>query len=280
MCSSDLHRNRNDNRLLLVTGLRYRHVRTEGAHVLVRPVFPSFQTESYIAESATKIAVPGHVIFPDEGLIKISSRNDEQIVPYRISRNKESIFLHLMEETRAPYDAQSKVSLTPPVTCIKYNVARNSWLLPIKETKYFSKRGVLILSPGSEQEERIAYRGQSFVLSLDRPLQHRHARGSIVQFKGASVKTNLIDKVARGSQTFMVQGIAEEIPEGQIVVEPGEQFSEERRFQMIEKYFELSCPTQFSHPAESEVWESRLESPLRYDAFQGSYLITDRKSVV
>ena len=56
--------------------------------------------------------------------------------------------------------------------------------------------------------------------------------------------------------------------------DPGEQFNEVRHFRVLDRYFEVANPTRFKHEVNAEISEVTLESPLRYEAFQGSHFIT------
>ena len=268
------HRRWGDNRLALEAGLRYRHIPSKANPVLVRPILPNFTLGMDLAGETCEIPLTANVVFPEQGLVKLINGNSYQITPYRLRKTDAGSFLILHEKSRAQLTALTVISLTPPLTTLKYHVSRKTWLLPVQDTRYFHKRGWLILSPGSDYEERVPFRGEVLRLKLDKALQYRHGVGSIVQIKNTLTKTNITHKTRRNADSIMIQCLGEEIGCGEIIIEPGEENQEIRSFTVSDKFFDLARPTRFVHPVNHEVWESRLESPLRYPAFQGRHIIT------
>ncbi len=268
------HRKREENRLSLDAGLRYRHSVCHESQVLVRPRLPFFSLAQECVQGTDCIEIPENIVFPETGLVKFCDSDRFWIVPYRIENKEGKDFLSLTQKTKEPFSEKTNIFLTPPVAKLKYTVKKNTWLLPLQDNEYFSKRGTLILSPDTEQEERIFFQGETLRIRLSSPLLFTHRRGTLVSIKGMTLKSKLTHKAYRRSEFITIQGFPEDIVSGEIMLDPGEEIQEIHSFSIAEKYFELTTPTRFRHPEGSQVWEAKLESPLRYEALQGSHLIT------
>lgn len=268
------HRKREENRLSLDAGLRYRHSVCPESQVLVRPRLPFFSLVEECPKGSSCIEIPDNTVFPQSGLVKFSYPANSWIVPYSLECKENKNFLKLALETKEPLPKETKVCLTPPVSTLTHAVKKNIWLLPLQDNQYFSKRGTLILSPDTDQEERISFQGETLRIRLESPLIFTHKRGALIAVKGMTLKSKLTQKAYKKSEFITIQGFPENIASGEIILDMGEEIQEIHRFSIAERYFELTTPTRFRHAAGSEVCEAKLESPLRYEAFQGSHLIT------
>jgi hypothetical protein len=267
------YRHVNSNELFLTAGLRYRHVHTPQSPVLVRPLLPSFTLASPVAEGSSEIPL-GKSSFPPAGLVKFyHPKHGEFLCGYTMKQNDKNIFLQLEGKTPVSYETGTRVSLTPPVTVLESVTAKGSLLLHVKSSKHFSRRGTLILSPDTEQEERLPFYREALVLELNAPLGNYHRDGSFVQLERTS-KSKLIRKALAGEKTIFVHGFGEDISAGTLTISHGQSHQEMRQFRVVHSYIYLGSPTRFHHPVACQVWEAKLESPLRYEAFQGSHLIT------
>lgn len=267
------YRHVNSSELVLTAGLRYRHVHTQQSPVLVRPLLPSFALSAPVAEGSCEIPLD-KTCFPPAGLVKFSHpKHGEFVDSYNLVHNDRGIFLQLAGKTPVSYESGTKVSLTPPATTLQAIAVKGSLLLQVKSSRHFSRRGTLILSPDTEQEERLPFFREALLLELDAPLANSHRDGSFVQFDLTS-KSKLLHKAAAGSTTIFVHGSGEDVGDGNIVISPGQSHQEKREFRVVNYYIYLGSPTRFHHQASCQVWEAKLESPLRYEAFQGSHLIT------
>ena len=166
------------------------------------------------------------------------------------------------------------ISLHPPVTTLKEKSTKKNWLLSVKDTDYFTKRGILILSPYTDREERVIFRGKLFELTLSQPVKYKHKKGSVVRIEDPNSTSNIIKSISSKSKSVLIQNIPEGIKKGKIIIDVGEQNQEIHEFEVSKKYLELATPKMFKHPADSQIWEAKLESQLRYTASQGDFLIT------
>ncbi|HRU51837.1 MAG TPA: DUF3754 domain-containing protein [Planctomycetota bacterium] len=261
------HRKPNSPILHLDTGLRYRHIPTEDNPVLVRPILPQFTTEE---ECTDKIPLPYDITFSEKGLVKIQYNQTTKIIPYTLVKN--TLQLHDTESSNIPTNAI--VRLIPPTTTIQKKIAARSVYLPVVSTKYFNKRGLLIIAPDTSTEERVIPQGETIELKLTSPLQFNHNINIIVQLKDTNLKTKTIAFAARKATKLILQAFSEDISHGQIILDPGENNQEICDFQVIKRYFELTTPTRYTHFPNEKVIEAKLESPLKYEAYQGNHIIT------
>lgn len=266
------HRQPNSCVLQLDTGLRYRHIPTPEHPVFVRPILPCFTTTEEV--KATSIFIPNNLCFPENGLVKIQSKDELEIQSYHLIQENGDTFLSLDNSLKETYPMQTKISLTPPSTQIQKKVARGSLFLPVASTKFFNMRGLLILAADTETEERITLQGETVKLSLTNALQFRHNTNSIVQLKDSTIKSKIILNAPKNTKQLIVQAFSEDITEGELILDPGEKNQEICTFKIVQKFFELTAPTKFIHYPDEEVIEASLESPLKYGAFQGNHIIT------
>ncbi len=265
------HRKRGENNLFLDGGLRYRHSPTPNHPVLVRPMPPQIILTSEVNSQSLEIRVPSEVQFPKEGLLKLDSIGAYEILPYF---HKDERTLQLQLAPQRVYPLGTFVTLTPPITRLSQNLKKGDLLAAVEHTQYFHKRGILIFAPNTEFEERIPFRGEIWELSLEKPLKIKHRQGSLVFLKDIGVKSNLIYESNSKTKKIYIQGITEDINQGIIQIDPGENYQETVSFKVVGKSFDLNATPQFFHSKNTIIWEAILESPLRYEAFQGSHLIT------
>lgn len=266
------HREKNGDNLILSAGLRYRHTPSHDSPVLVRPVLPSFKLAVPLEAGTIEIPVPDVSKFPAEGYVRLAKGTGRDFVTaYVVTETFHGFALLITDKTPVTYEAGIEVTLTPPMSEIAMPVAKGSWLIPVKETKTFGNRGAVILSPGTQQEERCPFYREALQLELERPLKYVYSKGSSAYLE--NVKSKLISKAKKGSRSVMVQGVAADITRGTITISSPQNLQETCDFKLSYKYLYLGKPTENYHPEKSEVWESTYESPLRYEVFQGSYLI-------
>lgn len=267
------YRHRNSNKLRLTGGLRYRHSVLAHAPVLVRPVLPSFTLPAFIVEGSSAVPLPLATFFPPTGLVRFAPGTAKDfIVAYSILSTLHGSSLYLEAKTPVAYEPGTAITFTPPLTLLREKMPKGSWLVPVKSTKHFSKRGILLLSPGTEREERLPFLREALLLELDKPLQSHHREGSFLQVEKNN-NTKLIHAAPRGSHTILIHSLGEEIEKGTVSISPGQAHQEICHFHIRDKYLYLDQPTRYNHPANAEVWEANFESPLRYEAFQGSHLL-------
>lgn len=265
------HRNCQDNHLSLDGGLRYRHCPdSTNPIILVRPILPRFVLGIEIPAKQGQIPIPSDVIFPQQGLIKLETLGQSQILPYQ---QEIPGILKLMQTYPDKLQIGTTISLTPPTTRLAEDVSSNSLRLPIIHNQFFENRGCLILDGNTESEERVTFRGEIWEIEIEQPLEFSHRRGGLVLLHG-QVKSDIASDVSRGKKFLFVQGISSIVSQGKIVVDPGEYYQENCQFKIIHKYFNLITATQYPHEQGAEICQACLESPLRYEALQGSHLIT------
>lgn len=262
------HRKWGSNKLFLDAGLRYRHEIASGNAILVRPILPTF-TLNQKPENKMIIPLPENIVFPLSGLIQVATKEQKKIIPYELNTKG----LALGEKLDFFLDVGTVVSLVPPTTRLKAKVTKGSSLLPVKTTKHFSKRGVIVISPEQQNEERIGFSGESLELKLKMPLAYRHPKGSLVQIKGND-KSKLVFNANRGSHNIIIQGLTKKIESNTIIINPGEQIQEKLEFEFSGVLIELDMPLRHTHFENAVIYEAKIESSLRYDALQGNSMIT------
>ena len=268
------YRERNSNRLYLTAGLRYRHIISKECPIWIRPTLPNFSLPKPLNKGSKEVLVPKNICFPTKGFVRFAESTDKDfIVRYTALETEKGQKLSFAEPTPFDYESVVSVACTPPVSSLKTRIKKGSSLIPIKETKHFGKWGTVILSPGEDHEERLPFYREALLLKLSTPLENSHRKGSIIEV-GKTAKTKIINKARRGSDTILVHGFAGEIFQNTITISPDRDQKEIRKFTILEKYLYLGSPTKRHHAEKSEVWEANFESPLRYEALQGSSLIT------
>ena len=273
-CEFRYYRQANSNQLWLTAGLRYRHSHTPDAPILVRPVLPSFLLSIPLIEGASEVPLPRDVHFPAAGLVKLSfGGSKEFIAAYNLIAAGKSSCLQLDSRLPYLYETGTLVTLTPPAANLKHGVEPGVCLIPVTTTKNFGRRGILILAPGTEQEERSSFSREALLVELDSPLENFHIKGSFVQLDRTN-KTKIMRKAKSGDKSILIHSTGEEITDGTMIISPGQNHQEVRQFHITDKYLYLGRATQFAHATDTQVWEANMESQLRYEAHQGSHMIT------
>lgn len=264
------HRSCKDNHLSLDGGLRYRHRPTYEYPILVRPVLPRWVLSIEIPAGQDKIPIPYDIVLPQQGLLKIEALEKSQIIPYQIETTG---MLKLLQPTSEKLQLGTTISLTPPTTQLEASAQAGAVRLPIIHNQYFGGRGHLIVDANTESEERVMFRGEIWEIELDKTLEFNHRRRGLVILH-EQLKSDIANHVTRGHRRMFIQGVASAISQGKIIIDPGEHYQETCSFKIMRKYFDLVKPTQYFHDKDTEICQAYLESSLKYEALQGSHLIT------
>ncbi len=268
------YRSKDDNYLQLTTGLRYRHTPTEEASVMVRLLLPSFSSPEALPKESSVIPVLKDIFFPEKGFLVLGKDVKKTSKAYTLIEKEDDTFLQLQSPLSEEYPQGTLVSLTRPHTNIVSKVYAGERLIPVNDNSHFNLRGMAIIAPLSDREERLPYQKDVVKLELESTLQLTHLKGSTVYIRETGDHIRLLEDAYFGSKYLLVHGIKRKISEGNIILNPAERDEETFKFRINSQYIYLLEPLRYTHAGKTDIEENLFESSLKYEAAQGARFLT------